>query len=78
MKLADIKEKQMMEDYYKYRNEVIKRDSRLKPGNQVRKDWEKKFVNSKKIPPEEDDKKRNLWLKYVGWKQKLVQKELRK
>jgi hypothetical protein len=59
-----------MEDNFRYRNKIMKRDAILKPVNQIRKDWEKKFVNSKTIPPEEDNKKHNLWLKYVRWKQK--------
>jgi hypothetical protein len=28
------------------------------------------LIYSRKIPPEEDGKKHNLWLKYVRWKQK--------
>jgi hypothetical protein len=52
MKPADLKKKQFMEDYYRIRNETIKKYARLKPGDQIRNDWEKKFIYSRKIPPE--------------------------
>jgi hypothetical protein len=42
----------------------------LKPGSTVKRIWEKKFIISKKIPPEEEEKKHSLWLKYVRWKHK--------
>jgi hypothetical protein len=81
MKLADMKEKQLMNNYYKHRRESIKRDARLRPGNQIRIEREKKFNYERKISPEDDtEKKYNLWLKYVRWKQKqkkVVQQKLK-
>jgi hypothetical protein len=44
MKPADLKEKELMEDYYQYRNETIKKDARLKPGDQIRNDWKKQLI----------------------------------
>jgi hypothetical protein len=31
--------KQLMDDYYQYRSETIKKDARLKAGNQIRNEW---------------------------------------
>jgi hypothetical protein len=36
MKLADIKEKDLMDDYYRYRKEAITRDTRLTPRTLLR------------------------------------------
>jgi hypothetical protein len=38
MKLADMKEKEIMNDYFIYRRETLKRDARLRPGSQLRND----------------------------------------
>jgi hypothetical protein len=71
MKLADMKERRLMEDYYKYRRDSINRAARLRSGNQIKIEREKKFNYERKIPPEDDqEKKHSLWLKYVRWKQK--------
>jgi hypothetical protein len=60
----------LMDDYYRYRKEAITRDTRLTPRTLLRWEWEKKFINNRKIPPEEEDKKHSLWLKNVRWKHK--------
>jgi Cu2+-containing amine oxidase len=40
MKLADIKEKEIMDDFYRYRKEIIKREARFRPGSMIKELWE--------------------------------------
>jgi hypothetical protein len=69
LKLADIREKEVRERFDIFKREMKAKDARMKL-NLIEEQWARKFQYIKKIPPNEEEKKHNLFLKYVRWKQK--------
>jgi hypothetical protein len=69
MKLADRKEKEVRERFNIYKKEMRAKDAKMKL-ILIEEQWERKFQYDKKIPPNDDEKKHSLFLKYVRWKQK--------
>jgi hypothetical protein len=69
MKLADIREKEILERFNIYKKETRTKNVRMKL-NLIEEQWIRKFQDEKKIPPNDDEKKHSLYLKSVKWKQK--------